>query len=306
MLTNLLNATKSWALVPGRSKREVIVAVDRLRGAGLELPGTPVFGIVDSDTDSKPNSPYIAAWPVAMVENFLLDPTAIYETLKPFGNQVKATSVAEVQAELERISGSLYEDEVRLRVQRQLPIGRLAVRPDQLDSIEQIVEQESTRWLQAIADLDIAKLTTAARLEVDEVVASSSESERFHGKKILRALHKALDVQKVGVGHAAFALMLSNHPLSAERAVRLASTAINQIALFSPNALEGMLRGLSSQEAVSLADRSSRFATEWGAGAPPAEGRQELRNDIFSFSRALADTEKRELGRLASQIGTAP
>ncbi|MBG6191669.1 ABC-type multidrug transport system ATPase subunit [Arthrobacter sp. CAN_A212] len=305
LITNLLGKTKSWALVPGRSKKEVIGAVARLRGAELELPGMPVFGIVDSDTDLQPDSPHMVAWPVTMVENFLLDAEAIFETLGPFGSQVKAGSVSEVQDALRRISTSLYEDEIRIRVQRQLPIGRLSIRPDELDTIEDVVGKETTRWMQTIARLDIGKLTEAARAEVEGIVSNSTELDRFHGKKMIRELHKELAVQQAGVGHTAFALMLSAHPRSAERAALLATPALNQIALFFPTALSNQLRVLHSTEGDKLADRSQIFAEEWAAGRPNAAGRQELRNDIFNFSRGLAEVEKRDLGRLASQIGTA-
>ncbi len=127
VVTSLLPQTKSWALVPGRAKRDVIESVQRLRQDGLELPGTPVFGLVDADTDGAPVDEHVVAWPVAMVENFLLDATAIHAVLAPFGTQTGASSVSAVQFALDRAARDRVQDEVRLRVQRQLPVGRLAL-----------------------------------------------------------------------------------------------------------------------------------------------------------------------------------
>lgn len=304
LVTNLLDRTRSWALIPGRSKKEVISAVDRLRGAGLDLPGTPVFGIVDSDTDSKPSSPFVVAWPVAMIENFLLEPTAIHDTLRPFGAQTSVGSTSEIEALLNRVAADLRGEEIRLRIQRQLPIGRISARPDQLDKVGEIAEESSAHWLEALGKLDVSRLGEAAESEVDEILAGSQQLERFHGKKILRQVHQELGVQNAGIAHAAFALMLSTHPLVVERAARLASPALRQIALYFPAELQVKLRVIGSPEALTLASRCEMAEDAWLDGAPRAEGRQELRSEIFAFARLLPEAEKQELVRLAAQIGT--
>ncbi|MEJ7742787.1 MAG: AAA family ATPase [Nocardioidaceae bacterium] len=126
VMTNLLPSTRSWALVPGRSKREVISSVGRLRQEGLELPGTPVFGLVDADRDGPSAAEHVVVWPVAMVENLLLDAVAIFAALSAFGAQTAAVSVEAVQRVLDAAAANRVDDEVRLRVQRQLPIGRLS------------------------------------------------------------------------------------------------------------------------------------------------------------------------------------
>lgn len=304
LLSNLFQQTKTWALVPGRSKKEVSAAVQRLRATGLELPGTPVFGIVDSDTDSFPTSPYVAAWPVAMVENFLLDSTAMYEILQPFGTQVRAASLSDIDDALNRIAASLSEDEIRIRVQRQLPIGRLSIKPDELGEVERVAQEATARWLISVQKLNLEELTEAARSEVEGVVEAANQLERFHGKRILREIHKELEVQKAGIGHAAFALMLSTHPHTIARATRLASPALDRIALFFPVELARKLREFRSPEGDSLAQRCEDAAAKWFAGVPEPTGRESLRNDVFIFARTLPETDKSELGRLASQIGT--
>jgi hypothetical protein len=305
VVTSLLPQTKSWALVPGRAKRDVIASVQRLRQDGLEIPGTPVFGLVDADTDGAAPDEHVVSWPVAMVENLLLDAEAIYATLAPFGAQTNATSVPAVQAALLLAVEGQVEDEIRLRVQRQLPVGRLTLRPDQLDSAKEVAQYESDAWLAKLASLDLPSLTTAARAEVDAIVAAGTQLDRFHGKKILRAVYDHLQVRDAQLGHAAFALLLAANDRAQERAHALAEPALKRIRLFIPAGLPQALRGSGDQTvAEPLALRCEEHHAAWSADAPQAEGRIELRSDVFAFARSGEGEQHRRLVELASRIGT--
>lgn len=305
MVTSLLPQTKSWALVPGRSKRDVIASVQRLRQDGLELPGTPVFGLVDADTDAATPDEHVVSWPVAMVENLLLDAEAIYAVLKPFGTQTAAVSVPAVRAALERAMRDQVQDEVRLRVQRQLPVGRLALRPDQLDDAKAVAQSEANGWLEKLAKLDLPSLTTEAQLGVDGIVAAGTQLDRFHGKKILRAVYGDLRVQNAQLGHAAFTLLLAAHERTQQRANTLAAPALERIRLFVPAGLPEALRcGGDQTVAEPLALRCQEHHAAWSADTPQAEGRIELRSDVFAFARNVQDDQHQRLVELASRIGT--
>lgn len=305
VVTSLLPQTKSWALVPGRAKRDVIASVQRLRQDGLELPGTPVFGLVDADTDGAATDEHVVSWPVAMVENLLLDAEAIHAVLAPFGAQTEAVSVTVVQAALERAVQDQVHDEVRLRVQRQLPIGRLALRPNQLDAAEALARSESDRWLAKLAALDLPSLTAAAQAEVDAIVAAGTQLDRFHGKKMLRAVYGHLRVQDAQLGYAAFVLLLAAHEQTHKRADTLAEPALNRIRLFVPAGLPEVLRSGGDQTvAEPLALRCQEHHESWSADAPRAEARIELRSDVFAFARTVEGEQHRRLVILASRIGT--
>ncbi len=81
----------------------------------LELPGTPVFGLVDGDRDDVTGADHVIAWPVAMIENLLLDAEAIHQALLPLRAQTRAGSVGAVQTALERAAAARIDDEIRLR-----------------------------------------------------------------------------------------------------------------------------------------------------------------------------------------------
>ncbi|MCK9824653.1 AAA family ATPase [Nocardioides cavernae] len=305
VISNLLPATRSWALVPGKSKKEVSSAVVRLRQEGLHLPGTPVFGLVDADSDSTTDSPYVVAWPVAMVENFLLDADAIYQVLAPFGDQTRATSVATVLSELRAAADSRVDDEVRLRVQRQLPIGHLSLRPAEIDNADDIAESETARWLSKIEALDVPAIREQARSEVIEIVERGEALARFHGKNILHAVYGALGVANAGLGKPAFALSIAASPAATARATALAGAALDQIRLFFPG---GLVEALADRgEPLRRAELETQCRTHlnaWTSGAPQPEGREALRADLFAFARTLDETARSELVALAAQIGT--
>lgn len=305
VITSLMPETKSWALVPGRAKRDVIMSVQRLRQDGLELPGTPVFGLVDADTDGATGDEHVVSWPVAMVENLLLDAEAIFAVLAPFGAQTNASSVLAVQSALEVAVRGREQDEVRLRVQRQLPVGRLALRPDQLSEAEKVARSESDAWLAKLAALDVPSLTAAARAEVDDIVSAGTQLERFHGKKLLRAVYGQLRVAEAQLGQAAFALLLAAHDRSHERAHAFAEPALRRIRLFVPAGLPEALRADGDQAvAAPLALRCQEHYAAWLADVPTAEGRVQLRSDVFAFARTVGEGSHRRLVKLASRIGT--
>lgn len=225
LITQLLPEAKAWALVPGRAKHEVITAVQRLRQEGLELPGTPVFGLVDADRDGSTADDHVLTWSVTMIENLLLDSQAIYDALAPLGNKTAAHSPAAVQAALEQVANNRIEDEVRLRVQRQLPIHHLTIHPDHLDDAEAVASEFTKKWLADLQSRDIAALTRAARGEVESIVVTGTQLERFHGKRLLHGAYQALHVGQAGLAKPTFALLIAAQSTNSARVRRLAGPA---------------------------------------------------------------------------------
>lgn len=305
LISMLFPQTKSWALVPARSKNSVIEAVARLREEALELPGTPVFGLVDADRDDQVASDHVIAWPVAMIENLLLDAEAIYEALKPFGAQTSAISVHVVGESLNRILNHRSEDEVRLRIKQLLPVGRLEADPLALQSTAGLADVQSAKWVKKVEALATAGLEAKARDQVRSIVEAGTQSERFHGKRVLHALFEELGVATAGLSKSAFALSIAAQDAARARAQRLGEPALMRIELFFPPTLPAAIRRLSSSpDAEEVAQRSDEALLAWREGQASAEGRERLREDVFSVARTLGEQERTELGRLASQIGT--
>lgn len=80
----LVPEAKGWVLVSTGGRGTAVKAATALRQAAVEsLPGVPVFALVDSDQAMAADEDHIISWPVAMIENLLLDPDAIWEVLAP-------------------------------------------------------------------------------------------------------------------------------------------------------------------------------------------------------------------------------
>lgn len=307
LITLLLPETRGWALVPGRSKHDVVTSVQRLRQDGVELPGAPVFGLVDADRDTTTGDDHVVAWPVAMVENLLLDTQAIYEALRPYGNLTTASSTAAVQAALENAAQERIEDEVRLRVQRQLPVGRLEIHPDRVSDADAAGAAQVGKWLDRLRALDVTAVAVAARVEVESIIDEGVQLERFHGKRILQAVYKALNVTAAGLSQPAFALAIADRASSSERVQRVTAPAIGRIKLYFPAHLADTLRSCGDQTAACdpLVRDCNRHHAAWAAGRPEAAGREQLREQIFAFARTTGLQQRRTLTALASEIGTA-
>ena len=123
LLRLLVPDVAHWALIAMSGKSQVIKAVAAMRGAELELPGTPVFGLVDADTATHAETlpDFIVTWPVAMVENLLLDPTALRTLLGPYAAVTGLDSESAISASLEDLAALRRDEEIDLRVRSSLP-----------------------------------------------------------------------------------------------------------------------------------------------------------------------------------------
>lgn len=301
LVATLLPTTAPWATVPGRSRSEVEAAVGRLRHEGIHLPGSPVFGLVDGDSDSTTANEYVFTWPVAMVENFLLDADAIYGALKPFGSQTAAQSVSVVQIALDQAANTRVEDEVRLRVQRALPVLRLALRPNQISDIDAVTDTEVAKWRERVASLNLTELETKARTEVNQIQLNGSTLDRFHGKKIFRDVFGRLRVSQAGVGQSAFALLVANQDAAKDRASKLAIQSIDKIRFFFPASLADTLREAGVYD---LANECDAEFQNWLTGASARSSRTALRDRVFAAARGLQEPHRERTATAASQIGT--
>ena len=313
LITLLLPQTATWALVPARSRSEVEKAVRTMRNDQLDLPGTPVFGLVDADRDADTGDDHVIAWPVAMIENLLLDAEAIYQALSPYGRKTGATSPRAVQDALNRAARDQLVEEVRLRLD-----GKVKPRTPQagvtdlsdlndLDGVAARTTHQVEVWLKALRALNVAELRAAAEAEVQAIIAANQQLDRFHGKKILEAAYRDLGVGGV-FKFPDFPSAIAVHAAGLPRTRRLTAAALQRIALYFPNGLAEELRGAGGSIADALARECDIHRAAWrtrDGGGPLVDGQQSLRRDIFEFARTLGDQHRRErLVQLAAEIGT--
>ena len=118
------NLAGAAVLLPMRSKTEVIKATAHLRDIlPPGIPGSRVYGIVDADEEVPgpvDGLDGVYRWPFCMIENVLLQPTAIFELLEEFADSTGLRTEAEVKSALENVAHELRGEEVEIRVRRRI------------------------------------------------------------------------------------------------------------------------------------------------------------------------------------------
>jgi ABC-type cobalamin/Fe3+-siderophores transport system ATPase subunit len=309
ILRLLLPDTKHWAIVPAREKRGVVEAASRLRAGELALPGQPVFGLVDADRDNAGLPDYIISWPVAMIENLLLDPDAIYTVVAGFEAVTGLRGAQDVRRSLDVLARARRDEEVSLRVQAALPVGRIALKPEDVNDAKGAVTAVATEYLERLGHLDITAVAQRAEAEVDRIMRDGEMLERFHGKRMLEAFQQSHSVARAGFSKGAFATKVAVACAGGERSRRLAGPAVSRIRLFFPAALAGLIaHSAVSDEHVPERDELARLCKEeresWERNAPTGDGRDGLRQRVFAFAHQLAGGEREQLALEGSRIGT--
>ncbi|MFD5472906.1 ATP-dependent endonuclease [Streptomyces sp. NPDC127105] len=300
----LVPEVEHWAIAPARSRVEAVSAAHALRGASLHLPGMPVFGLVDSDTSSTGLPDYVVPWPVAMIENLLLDPEQLWEALKDHGPTIGMSSVRDVQRSLNAIVADRVEEEVRLRVRVAMP-GAF-IKTDKLDAQDAAkeIDEKAAELKARIAELDLPAKAASFRARVQEILESGEALERFHGKNILLEFYKRNSLSKV-FASGGFKVAAAQAAARGERIRRLTWPATSKIKLYIPPDGQQVLEcGVESPERDRLIAEVKAHRSSWELGAPEAVGREELRRALAQYARQQEPGLASKIFQLANEVGT--
>ncbi|MFE4456757.1 AAA family ATPase [Nocardia tengchongensis] len=305
----LLPEAEHWAIVPAGGRSQVVKAVSDLHSAHLALPGAPVFGLTDADQNSTNRHDRVITWPVAMIENLLLDPASIATVLAPYsglGESIKSTR--SIESCLKTIAKDRTEDEVRLRVQDKLPSITLRPSEETVEKIKDRLEKQLEQYQSKLAAVDLASIVNDARTEVEKILSEGLELERFRGKLILKEFFKRHRISDAGLGWNVFLTEIARHARRSERVRNLTMKSIVQIKLYFPPELIGILEEMPSGDNRDLSLEACRKERDrWVRGEPQEDGREDLRADLFSLARASRETDPsvaQRLARSAAAIGT--
>lgn len=182
----LMPEAASWVLVPTGGRSEAIRSARGLRAVAPDnLPGIPVFCLVDADQAAAGDPDYAISWPLAMIENLLLDPDAIWELLAPHREGLSLTSRDDVETELRKIARTLREDEIRLRVSALIKPLRIPIQPTEPEAVEPAIELAREQIDSQLAKLggteQITVVVREAQQAVDRILDEGRELEAFRG-----------------------------------------------------------------------------------------------------------------------------
>jgi hypothetical protein len=229
---------------------------------------------------------------------------SIFEALRPFGELTGAHNPEAVRAVLEAVAHERVAEEARLRIKRVLPIGRLEIDPDHLADPDAAAAEQTNHWVTRLRTLDLVELTKQARFEVETIIAAGTQLERFHGKRLLQAVHQRLQVNQAELSQPAFATSVADKAAGSERLRRITEPAITRITLYVPDGLATAIEATENPAAEPLAQQCRHHRDLWNRGQPEAAGREELRRQIFAFARTLDQAHRSSVAALAAEIGT--
>lgn len=302
MLELLMPEAASWVLVPTGGRSEAVRSARGLREVAPDnLPGIPVFCLVDADQATAGDPDYTISWPVAMIENLLLDPDAIWELLAPHRERLSLTGKADVEAELRQIARTLRDDEVRLRVNSLIKPLRITVQPTDSGAVESAIKLAHQQVDDQIANIggagEITAVVVEAQEAVDRILQEGRELEAFRGKQILKAFHDRYG-NRAGFSYPGFAYTLAQKVKEGSRLNRLVAVPVRRIQRYVPPtlipALEGaceqLLEGSEAHDAALTALANARTArAAWNDGLADEVDRSDLREAVIRTARALRD-----------------
>lgn len=302
----LVPEATSWVLVPAQGRSQATSAAVTLRDPTLtELPGIPVFALVDEDQGYPDEHDYIVSWPVCMIENLLLDPTCIWRFLSAHREKTDITSEADVQRVLAAYIEERVDMEVRLRVLRRIAQPRLNYRVTSSAELNGLPEAAAAMAAQYTATVGGADALDAARATAEADVAAILEAgtalDKFHGKDLLKRFYDE-HVQRAGFAYTGFTYELAKVVAGSERAARLLSGATRRIREYvsaglataiadSVPAIEpSWLEHVAETVALATAAR-----TCWEDGTPDETDRRDLRRRVLEISRVVHDAGRPDL-----------
>jgi ABC-type lipoprotein export system ATPase subunit len=304
----LMPEAASWVLVPTGGRSEAVRSAGGLRDVAPDnLPGLPVFCLVDADQATGDDPDYAISWSVAMIENLLLDPDAMWNLLAPYRERLTLANAADIESELRGIARGMRDDEIRLRVKSSVKPLRIFIQPTDAGAVEAAVEaarDELDNQLDSIGGAErITSIVETAQQAVDRILEEGRELEAFRGKQILRAFYD-LHGKHAGFNYPSFVYTLAQHVKDGSRLHELVAVPVRRIQRYVPPDLVPVLDGACNVLPVgSPAHDTARSALEnaqtaraaWEAGSSDEVDRSDLREALVRTARALQARGNTEL-----------
>lgn len=247
-------------LVPMGSKSVVINAAKKLRAIlPSNIPGLNIFALRDRDffEDGQQDEDWVFKLPVCMIENLLLKPSAISNLIEPYKEKSQVKDVRAVESTLKQIAKGLREDEIRLRVKKQLKPINESISGETVDKIK----EKRDKILESIqnhlpADKELIKIVEDARNEVDNILSRKEELDLFRGKEILKKFYDQ-HMKPLGFSYHTFCIELAKEVSKESEHNSLLKMLFSHIQSFVPKDLFIQLESLER-----LINDSSSIQTE--------------------------------------------
>jgi hypothetical protein len=178
-------------LLPAGGKSECKSLVKALRDALRSFtPHLKAVALIDRDYDGAADGAdkEVFLLPVTMIENFLLDPDAIWEAIQSVVERAGFLSVDDVASALSSIIDAIQEEEIERRTAEAL--GTAFFRPDRpLQKVPEKLKDFIKELEKRFSEASIAAGLQAATDKVKVIGQKERRREEFHGKEVLRRFY---------------------------------------------------------------------------------------------------------------------
>ena len=177
-------------VIPGGGKSECKSLVRALNENLVTFsPNLRAIALLDRDADPQAEDPQIHLLPVAMIENFLLDPDAIWETIQSVVERTQFRTVDDVASGIATVLDSLEEEEVGRRAGSAL--GSVHFYPSLPATT---IPEMAARFIKEVdarySAVAVDSALRAAANSVAQIKDGNRRREEFHGKSILGEFYR--------------------------------------------------------------------------------------------------------------------
>jgi hypothetical protein len=206
----LHNGFDSVTVISGGGKYECKALVRAINdNLGAFSPNLKAIALLDRDVEERCQDALIHLLPVAMIENFLLDPDSIWEAIQSVVERTGLTTVDDVSNALAELLDAAANDEAGRRAGAML--GSTHFHPTL--PAENIPEQAAS----FIADVErkygrdaVSAALTQSKQKVEALRQSNRRREEFHGKTILNEFYKK-HIARSGLPKVVFTFEAARH-----------------------------------------------------------------------------------------------
>lgn len=206
-------------VVAGGGKADCIRLREVLEGALRQFSfNLRAVALLDLDLATAKPPVGVVHLPVSMIENFLLDPHAIWEAIQSVIEKTTFKTIEDVSTTLDALLNSMMSHEIERRVVSAL--GRRLFQPKTpLDDIPSQAQKFTQELLAAVSAEKINQMRELANKQVISLEASFQRREHFHGKDAL-SLFLKMHLSQTGMAAGIFRYETARHARGRKKVVQ--------------------------------------------------------------------------------------
>ncbi|MGH8647255.1 MAG: hypothetical protein ACREX4_23465 [Gammaproteobacteria bacterium] len=175
----------SVLVIPGGGKSECVKLVAALNAAIPTLSQRlQAVALLDKDLGEMDPTEKTRLLPVSMIENFMLDPLAVWEAIEAVSEKTSFKTIDDVEQGIDSVLDGLTAAEIERRAKASL--GHVTFRPQSpLEAVDQQAAKFIERVVEQFGSGQVAAAIEQGKQAVELLRAAGKRREHFHGKRAI-------------------------------------------------------------------------------------------------------------------------